>query len=221
MYYVQHPVITSILGAGNVVPLDRSGAIDQPLLQAFFNLLDRGQWCHVFAEGKVRQNWRFEAHEPKLGEFKLGVGKLIAHCRVTPIVIPIYHKGMDDVLPEIIPADRKTKKASKPVSFLPRTGRTVEMYFGNPIDFTDKIARFRQQHPGALDMWRTSSETLALYGEITEEVRQKVLLLEAEANGRESRITGNVIGPDMTIDPSSRVTVPSSTDMSPNGPVIA
>lgn len=167
-----------------MVPLDRSGAIDQPLLQGFFRLLDRGQWCHVFAEGKVRQSWRFEAHEPKLGEFKLGVGKLIAHCRVTPIVIPAYHKGMDEVLPEVVLSNPKTKKASKPDGFIPRKGKTVEMYFGEPIDFSDKIARFRAQYPDALNQWRTTTESLQLYGEITEELRQRVLLLEAEANGR-------------------------------------
>lgn len=196
-----------------MIPLDRSGAIDQPLLQAFFRLLDRGQWCHIFAEGKVRQNWRFEANEPRLGEFKLGVGKLIAHCKVCPIVIPIYHTGMDDVLPEVVLEDRKSKKASKPISFIPRKGLTIEMYFGEPIDFSDTVSRFKQQFPDMLNHWRTTTETLQLYGEITDVIRQKVLLLEAEANKRQVQVESE------SVDPSPVISEPSDTRR--NGPIIA
>ena len=31
--------------------------------------------------------------------FKWGVGRLVADAHVTPIVIPIYHQGMDSILP--------------------------------------------------------------------------------------------------------------------------
>ena len=64
--------MTRILGGGNVIPLDRSGSIDQPLFKRFHEKLVSGSWCHIFAEGKVRQSWRFEDHEPHLGDFKVG-----------------------------------------------------------------------------------------------------------------------------------------------------
>jgi hypothetical protein len=110
------------------------------------------------------------------------VGKLIAHAEICPIVIPIYHKGMDSVLPEVVLSDRKTKKPSHPISYIPRIGKTVEMYFGEPINFTSQLEEWRKSHPGVLDNWRTTSESLELYQEITEEIRKRVLTLEAEAN---------------------------------------
>jgi hypothetical protein len=35
----------------------------------------------------------------ELGRLKWGVGKLIAHAPVTPVVIPLYHTGMQSVVP--------------------------------------------------------------------------------------------------------------------------
>lgn len=32
-----------------------------------------------------------------LGPLKWGVGKLIADCEVTPVVVPFYHRGMEEV----------------------------------------------------------------------------------------------------------------------------
>jgi monolysocardiolipin acyltransferase len=87
---------------GHTIPLNREGSIDQLPFQYFYSKLDSGSWCHIFPEGGIRQRWRYvEDREPVLGKFKIGVGKLIAHCSVCPIVVPMYHKGMDAVSPEI------------------------------------------------------------------------------------------------------------------------
>jgi len=99
--FFSNKYLTAILQAGNVQPLDRAGSIEQPLFQRFFEMLSSGMWCHIFPEGKIYQNWRFEGtSSPVLGPLKVGVGKLIAHCRKTPIVVPMYHRGMDKVVPE-------------------------------------------------------------------------------------------------------------------------
>ena len=45
------------MSTGNVIPLDRSGSIEQPTFKSFYKLLNKGYWCHIFAEGKVKQNW--------------------------------------------------------------------------------------------------------------------------------------------------------------------
>eukprot|EP01035_Chromulina_nebulosa_P019900 gene19900-25855_t len=97
--------LQSILAGGNVMPLDRSGSLEQPLFEVFKEKLDQGLWCHIFPEGP----------------FKIGVGKLIAHSVTTPIVLPIYHKGMDTVVPEKQPQDRRSKKPAKPISIFPQT----------------------------------------------------------------------------------------------------
>jgi monolysocardiolipin acyltransferase len=176
--------VQKILAAGNVIPLDRSGSLEQPLFQRFQEKLAEGNWCHIFAEGKVRQEWRFEDDEPRLGEFKYGVGKLIAHCEKTPIVIPFYHKGMDKVIPEKVLEKKKTKRASTPKSLVPRGGNDITVYIGEPIDFSEKMRAFRERHPGALDSWRSTMESIHLYEEITLAIRAEVLKLEAEAWGR-------------------------------------
>ena len=171
------------MATGNVVPINRRGALDQPMLRSYCRLLSQGAWCHIFPEGKVRQTWRFDPREPKLGDFKVGVGKLIAHADSCPIVVPIYHTGMQGVIPEVVLDNPKTKRSSRPISYLPRGGNTIRMYVGRPLDFSADIAAFRRAHPGALDQWRTPSlEGLQLYQDITEKVRRAVLALEYKAH---------------------------------------
>ena len=56
--------------------------------------LKEGHWLHVYPEGRVNAN-------KELIRYKWGVGRLISECRprMLPIVVPIYHLGMDSVLP--------------------------------------------------------------------------------------------------------------------------
>lgn len=175
-----------LIGAGNCMPLDRTGSWEQPLFRLFHEKLVGGAWCHIFSEGRVWQNWRFKDDEPRLGPFKPGVGKLIAHCPPgkEPIVIPMFHTGMDSVMPELVlQGEKRTKKKpSRPASFVPRTGNKIRVFVGQPIDFTEKVAAFRQKYPGRLDCWNgVSEETVNFYFEITRDIREKVLELEKES----------------------------------------
>ena len=89
----------------------------------------------------MRQSWRFEEDEPHLGDFKFGVGKLIAHCERSPLVVPIYHRGMDQIIPEKILKDKKTKKPSTPISAIPRAGKEIKLFVGESLDFTEKVTK--------------------------------------------------------------------------------
>jgi monolysocardiolipin acyltransferase len=52
--------------------------------------LNEGSWTHVYPEGQV--------NEKKTDlRLKWGVGRLVADSNVTPVVVPIYHLGMDEV----------------------------------------------------------------------------------------------------------------------------
>jgi len=165
------------------------------MLQRFHEKLKQGSWCHLYSEGRVMQNWRFSDPElPVLGPFKHGVGKIIAHSYPNvPIVLPMYHKGMDQVIPEIVLDDGRVTSAlqswrrlrpSIPMSLMPRTGSTIECYIGEPIDFTDDVRKFVEVYPTKLTEWRSTLESLQLYEYLTNKIRAAVLLLEAEAYQR-------------------------------------
>lgn len=84
--------------------------------------LDRlkdGQWLHIYPEGKVNV-------EKEYIRLKWGVGQLISTSPIVPIVIPMYHLGMDEVLP--------TKKP-----YIPRIGKRVTVCIGEPIDFDETL----------------------------------------------------------------------------------
>lgn len=169
------------------MPLDRAGSIDQPILERFLEKVRDGHWGHIFPEGRVWQNWRFNVErEPVLGKFKAGIGKVIAHSFPNdPVVLPIYHAGMDGIIPErILPADQR-HLPSTPKSAKPQSGNHIRIYVGEPISFHEKLAAFHSKYPDDLKDWKTTLRKIELYREITAEIRQKVLELEAKAYKRE------------------------------------
>lgn len=62
--------------------------------------------------------------------FKWGIGRLVAESKNMPIVIPMWHVGMDKVLPNVLPYRLKT-------------GNYVVVNFGNPINL-DQILKNAQ-----------------------------------------------------------------------------
>lgn len=62
--------------------------------------------------------------------FKWGVGRIIYEAPDLPIIIPIWHIGMDDVLP------------NEPPYYL-RMGKKLTYNFGNPIDLSALMERLR------------------------------------------------------------------------------
>ncbi|KAG8041322.1 hypothetical protein G9C98_002310 [Cotesia typhae] len=61
---------------------------------------------------------------------KWGVGRLILESPVTPIVVPIYHVGMDQVLPNEPP-------------YIIKLFKKVTIKYGEPIDFSKLLAELR------------------------------------------------------------------------------
>lgn len=62
---------------------------------------------------------------------KWGIGRLILESPVTPLVIPICHLGMDQVLPNEPPYMFKTRKK-------------VTMNYGEPIDFSELLKNLKE-----------------------------------------------------------------------------
>ncbi|KAK6624435.1 hypothetical protein RUM44_011294 [Polyplax serrata] len=63
--------------------------------------------------------------------FKWGVGRLIYELPVLPVIIPIWHVGMDNVLPNYPP-------------YVLKFGHKVTMNFGKPIDIRDLVLRLKE-----------------------------------------------------------------------------
>lgn len=64
----------------------------QPAMDFCVERLSRGEWVHIFPEGRVnvaKEHIRF----------KWGVGRLVADCGAAPLIVPVWHEGMDRVLP--------------------------------------------------------------------------------------------------------------------------
>ncbi|XP_076248582.1 tafazzin, phospholipid-lysophospholipid transacylase isoform X2 [Calliopsis andreniformis] len=143
---------------GKCIPVVRGAGVYQEAMDFCIEKLASGEWVHVFPEGKVnmyKENMRF----------KWGVGRLIWESPVTPVVIPICHLGMDDVLPNEAPYRFKFRKK-------------VTMNYGDPIDFSELVQELRISKASDMEARKAITdriqEELHRLKTITEELHQKL-----------------------------------------------
>ncbi|KAG7211367.1 hypothetical protein KM043_010657 [Ampulex compressa] len=143
---------------GKCIPIIRGGGVYQEAMDFCIEKLASGEWVHVFPEGKVnmlKEDMRL----------KWGVGRLILESPVTPLVIPICHLGMDQVLPNEPPYRLKT-------------GQRVTMNYGDPIDFSEMLIELREKKASEVEARkaitdRIQDELLRLKS-VTEELHKKL-----------------------------------------------
>mmetsp|Transcript_20703 Transcript_20703/g.42249 ORF Transcript_20703/g.42249 Transcript_20703/m.42249 type:complete len:393 (+) Transcript_20703:127-1305(+) len=110
----------------------------------------RRQWCHLMAEGRILQPWRFDPYDrPRLGRLRHGAAKLIACSPPSKtIVLPIYHDGMHQILPETPPSNVTFRsesgavpenKSGRTERWVPQIGKRVDVFVGDPVDFADLV----------------------------------------------------------------------------------
>ncbi|XP_060536762.1 tafazzin isoform X2 [Cylas formicarius] len=117
----QHSYFFSL---GKCVPVVRGAGVYQDAVDFMIERLGKGDWVHIFPEGKVnmtKENIRF----------KWGVGRMIFEAPVTPLVVPIWHIGMDDVLPNEPP-------------YVLRLGKRLTFNYGDPIDLSDMVRGLKE-----------------------------------------------------------------------------
>lgn len=65
--------------------------------------------------------------------FKWGIGRIIYESPVLPIIIPIWHEGMDTVLPNDPP-------------YILQLRKKVTINVGQPIDLKDLVGKLKEKH---------------------------------------------------------------------------
>ncbi|XP_053994701.1 tafazzin isoform X4 [Hylaeus anthracinus] len=143
---------------GKCIPVIRGGGVYQEAMDFCIEKLASGDWVHVFPEGKVnmlKENMRL----------KWGVGRLILESPVPPLVIPIYHLGMDQVLPNEPP-------------YILRLRKKVTMNYGEPIDFSELVQELRTSKATEMEARKAITdriqEELLRLKSVTEELHEKL-----------------------------------------------
>lgn len=123
------PIYSLFFRMGQVLPIIRGNGIYQPIMNQILDELRKGSWLHIFPEGKVNM-------EKENLRLKWGIGRLIADCDVTPVVLPFYHHGMDDILANYPP-------------YIPKTKQKTTILFGEPIYFDDLVKEMKYKQKTA------------------------------------------------------------------------
>ena len=111
---------------GKCIPIIRGKGVYQEYMDYCLEILKKGYWLHIFPEGKVNMEKTFL-------RFKWGVGRLIYELPVLPVIIPIWHVGMDDLLPNYPP-------------YIFKLGHKVTMNFGKPIEVKTLLEKLKKNN---------------------------------------------------------------------------
>ncbi|CAG8624284.1 10014_t:CDS:2 [Funneliformis mosseae] len=120
------PTRSLFFALGQVIPTVRGAGIYQPAMNFAIEKLNEGKWVHMFPEGKVNQT-------VDMLRFKWGIGRLMMESTNLPIMVPLWHKGFEEIMPE----NRNHPR-------FPILGKKIVIAYGNPIDFKDLLIDYHE-----------------------------------------------------------------------------
>jgi len=157
---------------GQTLPVNRHSpfsprGITQPSITHAISLLNPpyDSWVHIFPEGGIWQAPNLPMRFFKMG----GISRLILEPEITPIVIPMFHSGMETVMREL----------RVPPQFLPSTGKDIRVRFGEaiPLNVLEPLReRWRKckEHPVKSEVRKLRLETAEMAREAVNKVRESM-----------------------------------------------
>ncbi|XP_050230605.1 N-acylphosphatidylethanolamine synthase isoform X2 [Mercurialis annua] len=116
----KNPIFSYIFRLGKCIPITRGGGIYQDHMNEALEHLGNGAWLHTFPEGKVSQE------DAPIRRLKWGTASLIVRAPVTPIILPIVHRGFEEVMPEKYWFGRRPP--------FPLFNKRIKVVVGEPIE---------------------------------------------------------------------------------------
>ncbi|CAI5745572.1 unnamed protein product [Peronospora destructor] len=172
--YTKGKLVSALFFGAKTLPVKRGAGIDHQMIQAIFDKVEEGSWVHIFPEGKIVQHealgGRPSPRREEIGRLKWGVGKLIARATKRPIVVPLYHYNMEQLMPQ--------DENNCLISVMPRTKLKLRVIVGEPVSFDDLFERYADDHVTGACPWETQEREKALYSAITRRIENALLALE-------------------------------------------
>jgi monolysocardiolipin acyltransferase len=128
--------------SGKTIAVVRGAGVYQPAIDLCIEKLKQGEWVHIFPEGKVNM-------EKEYMRFKWGIGRILyeTYPHVKPIILPIWHEGMSNLLPNYPP-------------YYPRLGNKLTFNFGQPIDISATMKKIFDNNIDEVEARRLITEHL-------------------------------------------------------------